>query len=139
MFNRSDIVKNNLSLGVEEKMWTHLSKGEIVEYFKIHEDKILKNQFKYDVNLVRVPVSFYVSGSDTIISRAVSVCLTLAETITTVFTHIHDPDTLKLLPEYSNLKVKIAGAEMQMSTSLFYLYQTFKCVDGVLHLTLIVK
>ena len=29
--------------GVEEKMWNHLIKGELIEYFKIHEDKILKN------------------------------------------------------------------------------------------------
>ena len=139
MFNRSDIVKNNLSLGIEEKMWNHLIKGELIEYFKIHEEKVLKNQFNYDPNLVRVPLNFYIAGSDSVISRAISVCLTLAETLMTVFTHIHDPDTLQLLPQYAALKVRIAGMDIEMSTSIFYLYQTFKCVDGLLHLTLIVK
>lgn len=87
---------------------------------------------------MRVPVTFYVKGTQHEVSRGVMACLSLRETLESVFPHIHDTATYMLLPDFQHAQVKILGKKLELDTPLYYLYECFKSITGTLFLTLVV-
>lgn len=94
--------------------------------------------FNYKKDEMRVPVTFYVRGTSYEISRGVMACLQLREVLDSMFPQLHDKDTHVLLPKFSHAKVRLLGLDLEMTTPIYYLYECFKTITGVLHLTLVV-
>lgn len=120
-----------------ERYRSGLTIDEVNEYFSIFE-KVIHCPYKYNRDIMRVPVTFYVKGTQHEVCRGVMACLTLKEALQSVFPHIHDSDTRELLPEFSKARVKLMGMNLEMITPLYYLYETFKSITGTLYLTLVV-
>lgn len=125
-------------------MWNSLMKGinkikqdEINDYFSVYE-KVIHCPYKYNRDIMRVPVTFYVKGTQHEVSRGVMACLTLGETLESVFPHIHHTGARKLLPAFSHAQVSIMGKSLELSTPLYYIYESFKSITGTLFLTLVV-
>lgn len=95
------------------------------------------NTFKYNRDIMRIPVTFFIKDTTHEVSRGVMACLSLEEALKSVFPHLHKPDSKEILPEFAHVKVKIMGADLELSTPLFYAYECFKSITGTLYLTLV--
>jgi len=135
MYNRSEIVKKQMNQINEDQMWSNLLKEDYIEYFKIY-DKVLHCQFNLDLDLLRVPVTFFLKGTHHMLNRSVLQKFDLKAALHYIFPHLFDQDRMELLPKFHNLTVKLAGAVLSFSSPIKYLYECFKSIDGVLYLTI---
>lgn len=115
---------------------TSLNPDEITEYFSIY-DKMMRCDFNYNKNEMRLPVTFYVKGTTHEVSRGVMASLQLGEALESMFPQIHDKSTHQILSKFSHAKVRLMGLDLEMGTPIYYLYETFKSINGVLYLTLV--
>lgn len=136
LYNRADIVKSNLNQVEHDKMWNHLLRDEVEEYFTIYE-KIMYCTFNYNRNEMRVPVTVFVKGTTHEVARGVMGCLALHEALESMFPQMHNAETHELLPKFAHAKLRILGYDFEPSTPIYYLYETFKSINGVLYLTLV--
>lgn len=117
-------------------MWNYLTEDKVDDYFYIY-DKVMTCTFNYNRNEMRIPVTCFVKGTTHEVSRGIMACLQLEEALESLFPQLHDPNTHELLPQFRKVKVRLLGADLDLSTPVYYLYETFKSINGVLYLTLV--
>jgi len=97
----------------------------------------MKLQTKIDFNNIKYPLMIYIKDSIDHFSRSVSCQLNFREALAQVLPHLFYASSLQLLPQFASVKAKICGFEVPDDTPMKYLYETFKNIDGFLHLTLV--
>ena len=111
--------------------------GDYLAYFDTIDNSVMRLQTKVDLNNIKYPLMIYVKDSIDHFSRSVSCQLNFRQALAQVLPHLFDPASQELLPQFAAVKAKICGFEVPNDTPMKYLYETFKNIDGFLHLTLV--
>lgn len=111
--------------------------GDYLAYFDIIDNSVMRMQTKVDLNNIKYPMMIYVKDSLDHFSRSVGCQLTFRQALAQVLPHLFDASSLELLPQFASVKAKICGFEVPDAIPMKYLYETFKNIDGFLHLTLV--
>lgn len=135
LYGRSDVYKNQVTVTEEENMWKRYEAEDMIEYFKIFH-RCTESKFSFSAADMKLPVYFCFKGLDTYITRGLKADLTLNEAMEQTFSHMFSSG--KLTQKYEQVVVRIAGWTVPWDTNVMYLYDTFKGVDGVLYLTIVV-
>mgnify|MGYP000358388038 CR=1 FL=1 len=142
IYGSGDRWKNKVETSDIERMWDALSKGKrrltidnLGDYFQTF-DKLMKNKRDVSVDDMRIPINYYIKGSGVAFARASKYLNTLKQALQEALPHLFEGGELK--PEFSGITAKLAGISIGLDTDCAYLYEVFKAIDGVLHLTLLV-
>lgn len=86
-------------------------------------------------------MSIFVKHSQGVsIHRSAPAWMSLGEALRTVFPHIFEESSEECRPElkprFSSLRVSLAGLTLSLDASLFYLYETFRNIDGVIYFSI---
>lgn len=96
----------------------------------------MKNRRDVTAEAMRIPINYYIKGSGVTFARASKYLNTLKQALKEALPHLFEGDELKA--EFSGITAKLAGITIGLETECAYLYEVFKAIDGVLHLTLVV-
>ena len=94
-------------------------------------------QTKVDFNSIKYPLMIYVKDSCDHFSRSVSCNQNFKQALEQVMPHLFDSSSHTLLPQFSSVRAVVCGFPIPDEMDMKYLYETFKNIDGFLHLTLV--